>query len=236
MSHIMFQIVTEKKFQLAVQEFKSALKTPPPGQRQQNLQIRRHLEVVVHELAPCADLMEPAIQTLADSQPTLERLKELSEIGGKFTMDGGRREVDYDNWQYTTLLKAVQMMSPEITGAVLSISAHTGATTLRMQHDDTEAAVVNQGNIVETCIGTHFPEPHDPLYNPLRARFMRDHIERLSHAIDVLYKVCIRAGVDKRGDRILPHNINLDNVAICKESTSHFACVLVALARIGPDN
>ena len=236
MSHTMFQIVTEQKFQLAVQEFKAALRTPPPGQRQQNLQIRRHLEVVVHELAPCADLMEPAIQTLAASQPTLERLKELSEIGGKFTMDHGRRAVDYGNWQYTTLLKAVQMLSPEITGAVLGISAHTGATTLRMQHDDTEAAVVNQGNIVETCIGTHFPEPHDPLYNPLRARFMRDHIERLSHAIDVIYKVCIRAGVDKRGDRIQPHNINLDNVAICKESTSHFACVLVALARIGPDN
>ena len=98
MSHIMFQIVTEKKFQLAVQEFKSALKTPPKGQRRQNEQIRHCLEIVVHELATCADLMVPAIQTLAASKPSLQRLKELSENGGKFTMNHGRREVDYGNF------------------------------------------------------------------------------------------------------------------------------------------
>ena len=105
----------------------------------QNLQIRHCLETVVHELATCADLMVPAIQTLAASKPSLGRLKELSENGGNFTMNGGRREVDYGNWQYTTLLKAVQMLSTDISAAVLSISSHSGATTLRMNHDDTEA-------------------------------------------------------------------------------------------------
>ena len=148
-------------------------------------------------------------------------------------MNRGLTVVDYGNWQYTTLLKAVQMLSTDISAAVLSISSHSGATTLRNFHDDTEASIVNQGNLVETCIGTHFPEPHDPLYNAQRARAMRDCIERVAHAIDVIYKVCRRAHMDKRGDLIEPHTINLRNVAICTESTLGFACVLVALARIG---
>ena len=74
-------------------------------------------------------------------------------------MNRGLTVVDYGNWQYTTLLKAVQMSSTDISAAVLSISSHSGATTLRNFHDDTEATLVNQGNIVETCIGTHSPEP-----------------------------------------------------------------------------
>ena len=233
MSYSMFVMVTDAKFQLAVQEFNSAMKTPPRGQRQQNLQIRTCLETVARELATCADLMVPSIHTLAASRPSLQRLKELSQNGGYFTMNRGLTVVDYGNWQYTTLLKAVQMLSTDISAAVLSISSHSGATTLRMNHDDTEAANVNQGNIVETCIGMHFPEPHDPLYNAQRARAMRDCIERVAHAIDVIYKVCRRAHMDKRGNLIdHAHTINLSNVAICTESTLTFACVLVALARI----
>ena len=126
----MFLQVTKPKFQLAVQEFNSAMEIPPRGQGMQNLQIREKLQLVVRELATCADLMVPSIQTLAASKPSLQRLRELSQNGGYFTMNRGLTVVDYGNWQYTTLLKAVQMLSTDISAAVLSISSHSGATTL----------------------------------------------------------------------------------------------------------
>ena len=75
MSHSMFLLVTEPKFQLAVQEFNKAVETPPREQGMQNLQIRESLQLVVRELATCADLMVPSIQTLEASKPSLQRLR-----------------------------------------------------------------------------------------------------------------------------------------------------------------
>ena len=147
--------------QAAVKEFTDVMRTPPKGKREKNMQIRVALKIVTSQLFVCAELMEPSIVALANTRPTVHTLQDLS-AGGFDTANGGLREVDYGNWQYTTLLWAVQMISPANRRAMRQMVENHDAITLCMHYDDTEDALVNQGNVVEACIAQKYPKQNDP--------------------------------------------------------------------------
>ena len=216
--------------QEAVQEFTTAMQTPPRGKRAKNKQIRDALNTVSRGLIRCAELMEPSIVALAATRPTIPELKELSAHGYD-TCNNGVVKLDYGNWPYTTMLKAVEMISPTIRAAMLQMSENHSAITLCMHHDDTPDALVNQGNVVETCLAQLFPKKDDPLYNPQRLRWMKDKIIEVSTAIDVIYQVCRQSHRTQKNAIVEKHTLDVNNIAICRHSTEGFAAVIVALAR-----
>ena len=216
--------------QEAVQEFTTAMHTPPRGKRAKNKQIREALNTVSRGLIRCAELMEPSIVALAATRPTIPELKGLSR-NGYDTCNNGVVKLDYGNWSYTTLLKAVEMISPTIRAAIVQMIENHHATTLCMRHDDTEDALVNQGNVVETCLAQLFPKKGDPMYDVWRLRWMKDQIIEVSTAIEVIYQVSRGSHRTQKNAVIEKHTLNLNNIAICKCSTEGFAAVIVALAR-----
>ena len=214
----------------AVQELTDAMQTPPKGKREKNRQIRDALKTATRELFVCAELMEPSIVALAATRPTVQTLQQLSAKGYD-TSNRGFTKVDYGNWQYTTVFKAVKMISPAIHGAMWQMSANHRAISLWMHHDDTEDALVNQGNVVETCLAQLFPEENDPMYSPQHLRAMKDKIIEVSSAIDVIYQVCRQSPRTKKNVIVEKHTVDFNNTAICTNSTEGFAAVVVALAR-----
>ena len=194
------------------------------------MQIRLALRIVTSQLFVCAKLMEPSIVALANTRPTVDTLQDLS-AGGFDTGNRGLRKVDYGNWQYTTLLKAVQMISPANRDAMRQMVDNHNAISLCMHYADTKDALVNQGNVVEACIAQKYPKQNDPTYDPQKLRAMRDKIIEVSNAIDMIYQVCRQCRWTKNYVIVQKHYMVFENTAICTSFTEGFAAVLVELAR-----
>ena len=201
------------------------------------LQLRREgaLDHLLHRLimkrAPQDHLLRPLIMNPICDPPSVDPISKTLHSGSYDTCNNGVVKLDYGNWPYTTMLKAVEMISPTIRAAMLQMSENHSAITLCMHHDDTPDALVNQGNVVETCLAQLFPKKDDPLYNPQRLRWMKDKIIEVSTAIDVIYQVCRQSHRTHKNAIVEKHTLDVNNIAICRHSTEGFAAVIVALAR-----
>ena len=146
-------------------------------------------------------------------------------------MRNGSITVDYGNFQYTTLLKAVSMVDTRCCLAVRELAGRI--PTLRLCALDTEQSLINQGNVVECCLACVFvPKPGDSDYDPQAIAFLRSLLCRVSLSVDMVYQILRGGVISKRGVAVRQHAITKANVQICVESTESFAAVLVALSNV----
>ena len=215
----------EKGFQVAVQELHRMLPKRAKGDRSKNSEIKMHVLEIVRSLQTCCDLMYVSVHALADDEATVKTLQRHGNEA--YDLVRGNRLVDYGNYPYSVLLKMICMTDSDICLAIRHMARRI--PTLKGVQLDTQDALLNQGNVIETIMTCDYPLD-EASRNPEQLYRMRQCICKIANAIHYIYALSRGLPETKTGLTIsTDSDLDRSKLQFILESSHNFAAVLIGV-------